>query len=323
MIAIKNGTKTFADNPNSARLQSNDPQTLSATERKKYFGDKDMGQILNEVADPNWVDPSKKVRTTGSDQLDKDAFMRLLLTQMKNQDPTTPLKSHEMAAQLAQFSSLEQLQNINTGIEGLTEKQAPAANFDALSMIGRTVSGDSSKLYKSDSDQPMDIRFTLASQANNADITIKDSTGAVVRELKAFELKQGVNEVSWDGKLESGAMARPGDYSVSINSKASNGTKVHAETRFSGRVTGVNFTPQGPVLMMGNKTVKMTDVKSIVDQAMAKKEEEGVNKAGVKNNEEKSAEVNQQQAQGDLSDVAMSRQMVDKVKKQGVNTEAL
>ena len=223
MISIKNGTQIFSENSNPAAIKSNDPNTLSADEQKKYFGDKDMGQILNEVADPNWVDPSKKIRTVGSDQLDKDAFMRLLLTQMKNQDPTTPLKSHEMAAQLAQFSSLEQLQNINTGIEGLTEKQAPAANFDALSMIGKTVSGDSSRLHKSNLEQPLDIRFTLAADANDADIKIKDSNGNIVREMKAFELDKGPNEITWDGKLESGAQARQGDYSVEITAKASNG----------------------------------------------------------------------------------------------------
>jgi flagellar basal-body rod modification protein FlgD len=63
---------------------------------------------------------------------------------MKNQDPTNPLKSHEMAAQLANFSSLEQMQNMNSTLTELKNGQKPSENYQALNLIGKAVAGDSS-----------------------------------------------------------------------------------------------------------------------------------------------------------------------------------
>ena len=88
-------------------------QTLSA-EQKQMLGADDVGQVLNRLSDPNYVDPNQKVRGTGSNSMDKDAFFKLMLTQLKYQDPTNPMKNHEMAAQLAQFSGLEQMSNMNS-----------------------------------------------------------------------------------------------------------------------------------------------------------------------------------------------------------------
>src|SRR5690606_35195937 len=107
------------------------------------LGGQDVGEFLNKIADPNWVDPQKRFRATGNDKLDKEAFMKLMLAQMKNQDPTNPMKSHEMAAQLAQFSSVEQLSNINTTLTAMQAGQKPTESFQALNFIGKAVAGDS------------------------------------------------------------------------------------------------------------------------------------------------------------------------------------
>ncbi|MFN9067737.1 MAG: flagellar hook assembly protein FlgD, partial [Bdellovibrionales bacterium] len=109
-MSVMNVTKTtraFA-NAESTPVGETNPKTsnLSAEELKKLGAD-NVGELLNKIADPNWTDPSKKIRSAGSDKLDKDAFFKLMLAQIKSQDPTNPLKSHEMAAQLASFSGLE------------------------------------------------------------------------------------------------------------------------------------------------------------------------------------------------------------------------
>ena len=162
-------------------LKSDGSLSGDAADFKKAFGEQDMGQVLNKVADPNWIDPTKKARGTGNAELGKDAFMKMMLAQMKNQDPTNPTPSHEMAAQLAQFSSLEQLSNINTGIEGLKTSQAPAANYQALAFIGKKVSGDGSVVTRVKGDTKHDISFELMGDAQKAKITVKDAAGTVVR----------------------------------------------------------------------------------------------------------------------------------------------
>src|SRR5690606_24137277 len=124
-------------------------QSMSAADRDQVLGEKDLGEYLNKVADPNWIDP-KKARQVGGTELDKDAFLKLFLAQLKNQDPTNTMDSHELAAQLAQFTSLEKLNSIDEGIGGLAKQNSGVQNFDVLQMVGKTVTTDSSKIIRSD-----------------------------------------------------------------------------------------------------------------------------------------------------------------------------
>jgi flagellar basal-body rod modification protein FlgD len=223
LISIKGGTKTFSDaQPDRLQGRASD-QKLSAADREKFFGGQDLGSVLNKVADPNWVDPAKKVRTVGNSQMDKDAFLKLLLTQLKNQDPTSPLESHEMAAQLAQFTSLEKLTNIDSGIKSLAQAQKPEANFDALNLIGKAIQVDGSKILRNEETDIHDIKFNLSGNPISTEVKIKNAAGQLVRKLEYNNLKEGENAVSWNGMLEDGTKAPKGDYRVEISAKSSNG----------------------------------------------------------------------------------------------------
>lgn len=329
MISIKGGTKVFSENPNSAKLPGDNFETLSSEEKKKLLGGLEVGDYLNKVSDPNWVDPSKSRNVVGNNKMDKDAFFKLLLTQMKNQDPTNPLKSHEMAAQLAQFSSLEQLSNINRSIETLTKAQMPSANFDALKMIGKTVSGDSAKLVRTNHDDTHDIQFDLMADAKDVTVNIKDQAGQTLRTLNFFDLKKGKNEIHWDGVLEDSSQLRPGSYTAEFVANSSNGKKLSVNTKFEGKITGVNFTAQGPVMLIGKQAIRMTDIKEITDpQVQADPVNQNVNKLEMKSSNAKvtvKPEDGKPTAplEGDLSDIAMSRGMTDKIKQAGVKTDAL
>ena len=172
-MGVKLGTKAFGDTKGTvpAAEMNNTTKTLSVADQAK-FGDDHVGDVLNKIADPNWVDPSKKMRTAVNDKLEKDAFFKLMIAQMKNQDPTNPLKSHEMAAQLANFSSLEQMQNMNTTKTEIKNGQKPVENFQALNLIGKSVAGDSSKLVRSVNDKELDFRFTLPMDASETEIKV-------------------------------------------------------------------------------------------------------------------------------------------------------
>jgi flagellar basal-body rod modification protein FlgD len=267
MISVKGGTKTWSDSTQQSSLKKDTASTISSSDKDEKLGGQEVGEVLNKASDPNWVDPAKKLRQVGNNKLDKDAFLNLLLAQMKNQDPTNPLKSHEMAAQLAQFTSLEKLSNIDAGIEKLSKAQTPNQNFEALNFIGKMVAGDGAKIQRTDTEGGHDIKFHIMNDAQVAKVDIKNADGEVVRSLTFNNLKAGKNEVFWNGTLEDGTPARVGEYTAEIDATGSNGAKLHAETQFQGKITGVNFTSAGPVLMIGKTQIAMKDVTEIVDPA--------------------------------------------------------
>ena len=298
--------------------------SLSAIDEKKVLGDQTLGDYLNKVADPNHIDPEKKIRAVGKNELGKDDFLKLMLTQMKHQDPTNPLKSHEMAAQLAQFTSLEQLVNINEGIKGLggASTNSHGGNMDAMAFIGKVVSGDSSQISHGEIDEKHTISFKLARRATEAKIEIQDRAGNVIRELEMKDLKKGENKIEWNAETSDGLVARPGEYKVVINAKASNGRKIHADTRFEGQITGVKFSPAGPILLVGEQGVRLRDVKKVVDPALTEGLKTSKNKksdlsrsAKESQNETKKIPRNRerQAAKGNIEDVPMSREMVTKL----------
>lgn len=266
MMSVKLGTQTWSKADQQTSYKPDIEKNLSASEQS-MLGDQPVGDYLNKVADPNWVDPSK-LRRVGNSDLNKDAFLKLLLAQMKNQDPTNPMKSHEMAAQLAQFSSLEQLTNIDTSIKDLAKGQEPQQKFETLNLIGKSVFGDSSQILRTKEDESHEIRFQLANDAAKAQLKIKDANGEVVKILDLSNLQKGINEIGWTGQNEEGRMAQRGEYTVEIAAFSSNGTRVFAETKFEGRISGVKFTPQGPQIMIGNQVIRLSDISMVKDNSM-------------------------------------------------------
>ncbi len=270
-VGAKTGVKTWGERepPLQAAPQL---KSMSAHDSQKIGGE-DIGEVLNKLADANYVDPSKRMRTVGNDKLDKDAFFKLMLTQLKNQDPSNPLKSHEMAAQLASFSSLEQMTNINETLQDLKAGQKPMEQYQVLNLIGKAIAGDSSKVVRGPTDRYHDFEFELPTDADQMVVKVRGPEGNVVRKLEFKNLKQGANQVSWNGTDDKGAKLPQGEYQFMAEALSGDGKKLHVTTEFEGVITGVNYTTQGPVLLVGNKTVKMADIKKIIDPSTQNKDQ--------------------------------------------------
>jgi flagellar basal-body rod modification protein FlgD len=314
MINIKRSTQAWSPAEQQSSLKGDQRQTISASERDKLLGEEDIGTHLNKIADPNWVDPSK-MRRVGNGDLDKDAFLKLFLAQLKNQDPTNPMESHELAAQLAQFTSLEKLNNIDEGIGAMAKQADPNKSFDALGLIGKAVGGDSSKIIRSDTKARHDITFNLVGPASEVELSVRNSSGQEVKKLVAKDLKPGANKVNWDGMIDSGSAAAEGDYNVILTAKNASGQKIAAETKFEGRVSGVNFTSDGPVLMVGKQSVKMSDVKRIFDASELGQEAKLVEATGYAGKDSKNL-VSKASMGSNLESVGMSQDFINKLEKE-------
>ncbi|MCB0407483.1 MAG: flagellar biosynthesis protein FlgD, partial [Bdellovibrionales bacterium] len=257
-------------------------------------------------------------------------FLKLLLTKMKNQDPTTPLDSHEMAAQLAQFTSLEKLTNISDGIDSLRKEQKPSQNFEALNLIGKSISVDGSKVVRADESEVHDIKFVLSGQPNATDINIRDAEGNLIRKLTFNALKEGENVVTWNGMLEDGTKAPKGDYKVEVNAKASNGSQLMAEMKQEGQITGVNFSANGPILLLGDKKVALSEVKQILDPRLMPVRNEILKTGGMPQVAPQAPQMQRPVVKPEakeekvvnpngLQNVAMSRGMISELEKDGID----
>ncbi len=191
--------------------------------------------------------------------LGKDDFLNLLITQLQNQDPLNPTDSTEFTAQLAQFSSLEQLSNVNKNLAKLQNYQAAANNSQAVSLLGKEITANGNSLKLSDG-EPIDCDFNLSREAATAVVNIYDSTGGFVKAIESEGLSAGRHTLIWDGTDRNGNPATDGSYTFEIQAADANGQKVKATAIFTGTVDTVTFENNTPFLISGDQKVAVGDV---------------------------------------------------------------
>ena len=197
-----------------------------------------------------------------SKELGRDAFLNLLITQLQNQDPLNPTDSTEFTAQLAQFSSLEQLGNVNDNIKQLLNFQASSNNSQAVALIGKgiTASGNSLDLAQ---DRPVGCDFKLDRNADVVAVSIYDRSGGFVNSFEGRNLTAGKHTLDWDGIDQNGNPAAPGNYTFEVMAADANGASIETTTFFSGKVDKVIFEDNTTYLISGDQRVALGDVVEI------------------------------------------------------------
>jgi flagellar basal-body rod modification protein FlgD len=189
-----------------------------------------------------------------------DAFLMLLTTQLKNQDPLSPLESTEFVTQLVQFSAVEQAIHQRQSLENLVNLQLAWQATNAVGYIGKTidVSGEHAFLK----DGSAEFKYTLEEDAGKTTITIKNAFGEVVREI-AGEKTKGPHTLTWDGKNNDGVAQPDGQYSITISATKGQDIAVKATTTFSGVVTAIDSAGGQVLLRVGNARISIGDVTSV------------------------------------------------------------
>ena len=196
----------------------------------------------------------------------KDEFLRLLVTQLSHQDPLNPMDGQQFAAQLAQFSSVEQLIGVNESLSGLSELQGALAqnmnNGIAAGLIGRDVRalGNGTTLS---ADGNVDLHFRLDGTADEVTVVVRNASGEPVRTLSAKTYGAGDHSLAWDGRDDAGNRLPPGSYSFDV--QATRGEGAVAATPFTqGRVDRVSFGPDGVLLWVRDTPIPLSAVESVV-----------------------------------------------------------
>lgn len=152
--------------------------------------------------------------STGGETLGKQDFLKLLITQLQNQDPLNPSDPTKFSSQLAEFSSLEQMTNINQSIKNLSGTTEAINKLTSLSMLGKQVvlQKDTFSL----GDEPVNLGYKLEESASQVTLKIKNADGSTVAEVEGDKISAGNHFVTWDGQGINGQDLQPGKYSFSV-----------------------------------------------------------------------------------------------------------
>ena len=172
--------------------------------------------------------------------LDKNDFLNLFITQIQNQDPLNPKDGTEMASQLAQFNSLEQMININNSLEQLGQKTDQGQNINYINYLDKEVHVNNGKIALNDH-KITDSRYVIKTPLNSTQLTVRDSLGSIVAKLDMGPKKPGEYQISWDGMNEKGENVPDGVYKFSLFGIGSDNTEVDIPVTSKLKITGINL----------------------------------------------------------------------------------
>lgn len=193
--------------------------------------------------------------------LGKEDFLKLLVAQLEHQDPLNPSDPTQFTAQLAQFSSLEQLFSVNSNLRSLASADHQREGLSALSLIGNQViakGGD----FRLDAGN-VDLGYELGASAKAVTLCIRDGAGRTVATFTPTALGAGDHFIEWDGRDQSGNRLAPGQYSLLVSATDLQNQQITASPLITGVVTGVDMDASGNTVLTGAGDFKLSAIKSV------------------------------------------------------------
>lgn len=193
----------------------------------------------------------------------KEDFLNLLITQMRNQDPLNPLDNSEFSAQLAQFSSLEQLFNINENLKSMETGQEFWKQTQALNYLGKTVEAVNNKVLLKENEVAK-LDYSLESPASLVSIGIYAQDGKLIRTIETRNREGGRWQESWDGLNSQGVRVPPGLYSFDVVALNAQKKIVPSTTYLQGKATGILMQGSETQVLLGKVSVPATSITRVL-----------------------------------------------------------
>ena len=197
-----------------------------------------MSSYIQAISQATTSSTGKSTTNPKDTVMGKEDFLMLLVAQLQNQDPLSPDDPTEFTAQLAQYSSLEQLTSLNESMENLVTSNANSDRFSTLNTIGKDVTYKDSSLNFTGG--PVKVGYQLDEQASEVTLSLQ-LNGATLATMSGTELEQGSHFITWDGLSTDGKTAPVGNYKIVVQAKSASDAYVGASPLIRSQVTGVDL----------------------------------------------------------------------------------
>lgn len=243
------------DNPFQGIQRAPRSETGSMRESSNSVGD-ELNRIAGRVPESRYKSYEEHT------QLDKNGFLKLLAHQLQNQNPLEPMDQKDFSSNLAQFSQLEQLTNMNSNLEKFGKNAGHEEKFYGASFLGREVYTDGSTINHSG--RGAMIPFVLERPADRVILRLVDDRQQIIAQVEREGVSEGAHNFRWDGISMDGTRASEGTFRVEVSAWDSSGAHFSGQTQAQGLVTGVQFNNGETILIVdGERRVSLRDVNHI------------------------------------------------------------
>lgn len=208
------------------------------------------------------MNPVSTTANAGDAPATQDRFLKLLVTQMQNQDPLNPMDNAAVTSQMAQLSTVTGIDKLNTTLASMMASQQSNQSLQAVGMIGHSVLVPGSSLSLSNGQGVFGI--DLAAPADSVQVSIRDTAGNLVQQLDLGPQGAGSQPLLWDGTTKNGTKAADGAYTFQVTATSGGAASTVTALAFD-QVSSVSTGPQGVTLNLPKAgSVSLSDVRQII-----------------------------------------------------------
>lgn len=200
-----------------------------------------------------------------NEALGQDTFLRLLTEQLQRQDPLDPMKNEEFVAQLAQFSSLEQLFGLQETMNAVYLGIASMNNASMATLLGTEVVANGNAVRMAGDGTSVPFHFDAANGFEQATITVTDESGRVVDTFDIGARDAGEFDLAWDGRDQDGQFVEAGTYTFSIAATDADGEPVDVQTLVKGTVDEMDYSSGSPRPSINGVSVPLESIRRLTD----------------------------------------------------------
>jgi flagellar basal-body rod modification protein FlgD len=194
--------------------------------------------------------------TTQNQGINQQQFLKLFIEQLKHQDPLAPMEPNELTAQLAQFSSLEQLTGVNTRLDGLSAR----VGSSLLNLLDKEVRFEGDRVTL-EGGTATSVNYDLDQAVDELKVTVRDANGKTVRTIDLGAQPAGAKDFVWDGKSNDGTTLADGSYRIELTAKAKGSDdELAVPVTMTAKVEGVDFTADPPTLRVNGQDVPLDQI---------------------------------------------------------------